>query len=151
MSDRPEPTARLLVRALQGFENALQAKLHADGFDDVTVAQTNVLRHLNAEGMKQSELARDANISKQAVSQALRGLRSRGLVDVVPDPEDARAKRVVYTERGRALILCAVGHVIDLETAWRTELGDDAYHQLRAALERLQPARFDNGDQAGPS
>lgn len=137
----PQPTARLMVRALQAFENELQARLHADGFTDVTVAQTNVLRHLDPEGMSQNALARDANISKQAVSQALRALQKRALVEVQPDPEDARAKRVVYTDRGRALIQCALTHVVELENRWCEQLGEPAYHALRAALEGLQPPR----------
>lgn len=138
MAKRPEPTARLLVRVLQDFENTLQARLSGDGFADVTVAQTNVLRHLDSDGMNQNALARDANISKQAVSQAVRALRARGLVDVEPDPADARAKRVVYTDRGRRLIEKAVGHIMELEADWRERLGDTRYWALRDALERLQ-------------
>jgi DNA-binding MarR family transcriptional regulator len=134
-----QPTARLLVRVLQGFETELQARLHADGFTDVTVAQTNVLRHLNPDGMNQSALARDANLSKQAISQAIRALRARDLVAVEPDPSDQRAKRVVYTDRGRALIQCAVVHVLALEQDWQGRLGQDAYHAFRNALAALQP------------
>ena len=108
MSELAEPTARLMVRALQAFENHLQDHLHAEGFADVTVAQTNVLRHVDPDGMSQQALARDANVSKQAISQAVRALQARGLVSVTPDPEDARARRVVYTDRGRALIASAL-------------------------------------------
>ena len=132
-----EPTARLLVRALQAFENDLQAHLHAEGFTDVTVAQTNVLRHLDPDGMSQQALARDANVSKQAISQAVRALKARDLVAVEPDPDDARARRVVYTERGRALIACALPHILSVEDGWRQALGDDGYEALRAGLARL--------------
>jgi len=140
MNELGEPTARLMVRALQAFENQLQACLHADGFSDVTVAQTNVLRHLDPEGMSQRALAQDANVSKQAISQAVRALQARHLVEVTPDPEDARAKRVVYTERGRALIASALPHVLELERRWQEHLGADGYHALRLGLAQLPDA-----------
>lgn len=132
-----EPTARLMVRALQTFENELQARLADDGFADVTVAQTNILRHLDADGMSQRDLARDANVSKQAISQAVRTLSARGLIRVEPDPDDARAKRVVYTERGRSLIAHALPHILAIEQRWREHLGAEVYEAMRAGLARL--------------
>ena len=137
MSEPAQPTARLLLRVLRRFEEALQERLHADDFDDVTVAQTNVLRHLNPEGMRQSELAHDAGISKQAASQAVRALQSRDLVRVEQDPTDARARRVVYTERGQALIHCAIDHIGALEGEWMSALGEAEYRQLRSLLQQL--------------
>ena len=56
-------------------------------FHDVTVAQVNVLRHLDTEGMSQQALARDANISKQAVFSLeervarLPGVQAVGMTD----------------------------------------------------------------------
>lgn len=138
MSEPPQPTARLMVRALQRFENDLQTTLHERGYPDVTVAQTNVLRHLDGQGMSQNALARDANLSKQAISQAVRALQKRDLVEVVPDPDDARAKRVVYTERGRQLIRLAVEHIVAVERRWQEQLGEEGYAALRAGLEALQ-------------
>lgn len=138
MPQQTQPTVRLMVRALQRFENDLQATLHARGFADVTVAQTNVIRHLDDEGMSQNALARDANVSKQAISQAVRALQQRGLVEVVPDPDDARAKRVVYTQRGRELVRVAVEHIAALERSWREQLGEEGYATLRSSLQALQ-------------
>jgi len=129
-----EPTARLMIRALRGFEEELQRRLYADGFQDVSVAQTNVLRHLNPEGMRLSELAADAGITKQGGSQAVKLLAARGLVAVESDESDRRAKRVVYTERGRALIACALAHIVVLEQEWSDRLGQDRFEALRSAL-----------------
>ena len=126
-----------MVRALRRFEDQLQQRLHEAGYRDVTVGHTNVLRHLDPDGMRMSALAHDAGITKQAVTQAVRALKARGLVDLVPDPDDARAKRVIYTERGRSLVGDAITHIIELEHAWREVLGDDAYVSLRASLEAL--------------
>jgi DNA-binding MarR family transcriptional regulator len=131
------PTARLLIAALRAFEHALLERLHADGYDDVTLAQTNALRHLDNDGMRMVDFARDAGVTKQAISQMVKSLTAAGLVTVEPDPDDRRARRVVYTERGRAMIARAVVHVIALEQAWQAEIGEEAYLRMRASLARL--------------
>lgn len=134
---QPAPTARLLLTVLRRFEVDLQRRLHEDGFTDVSVAQTNVLRHLNPEGMRLSALAADAGISKQAGSQAVKMLVARDLVRIEPDPADARAKRVIYAERGRALVARAIVHVMAIEREWAERLGEDAYVALRRDLSVL--------------
>ena len=126
-----------MIRALQRFEAQLQERIRREGYSDVTVAHTNVLRHLNPEGMRPSELANDADVTKQAITQAIRQLQSRDLVAVEPDPDDGRAKRVVYTDRGRALIAAALPHVLALEREWAERLGADRYQTLRDALTDL--------------
>lgn len=138
--DEAQPTARLLIAALRSFEEDLQARLVADGWTDVSVAHTNTLRHLDPEGMQMHALARDAGVTKQAVTQSVRTLVERGLVEVVPDPDDGRARRVVYTERGRRLVRAAIGHIRAIEAAWAQTLGEDGYRGLRAGLARLGPS-----------
>ena len=144
MSTDRTPTARLMIRALQKFEHDLQARLHQDGFVDVSVAHTNLLRHLNPEGMRLTALAADAGMTKQGVSQGVRALQARGLVAVEPDPCDRRAKRVVYTPRGLALIASAIEHIIVLEGEWSDHLGTDRYAALRQGLAELAGHRANN-------
>lgn len=134
---RPEPTARLMLSALRRFEHELQDKLYKDGFEDVSVAHSNVLRHLNPEGMRLAELAADAGITKQGASQAVRALEQRDLVTVEADPSDRRAKRVVYTERGRSMIRRSIRHIAAIENRWRRELGEREFENLRDVLRKL--------------
>ena len=127
-----------MIRALRSFEVDLQHRLDADGFTDVTVAHTNVLRHLSSGGMRLKDLATDAAITKQGISQAARALQARDLVAIESDPDDRRAKRVIYTDRGRRLIACALGHIVEIEREWANALGVEGYQGLRSALEKLQ-------------
>ncbi|MFB2583302.1 MarR family winged helix-turn-helix transcriptional regulator [Herbiconiux sp. P15] len=57
----------------------------------------------------QRQIADDLSVSRASVTQRLDGLRTRGLVEVRPDPADARAKRVRLSAEGDAL----------LDRAWR--------------------------------
>lgn len=126
-----------MMRALRVFEEDLQAHLAEHGFADVTLGQTNLLRHLDASGMRLGELAVDAGVTKQAVTVGVRGLVARDLVELVPDPEDGRARRVVYTNRGQRLIAAAVTQVVSTEARWREQLGEDGYNALRRTLSTL--------------
>lgn len=129
--------AQQMLWALRRFEADLGQRLVDDGWVDVTVAHTNLLRHLNPEGMRLSELAADAGVTKQAAGQGVKPLVARGLVELAPDPDDGRARRVLYTDRGRALIQCAIRHLHAIEAEAVELLGDEGYAALQAGLSRL--------------
>lgn len=126
-----------MLWALRSFETELQRRLAEDGFEDVTVAQSGLLRHLNPEGMRLGDLAADAGISKQAASQAVKLLEASRLVRVGPDPDDRRAKRVQYTRRGRALVEAAIVHIVAIEREWEVALGQRRYNAMREGLSAL--------------
>lgn len=63
-----------------------------------------------------SELADSANLSPSRLTHRLRVLVDRGEVEVVPDPDDGRAKRATLTARGlRRLEAVAPIHVEDVQ------------------------------------
>lgn len=56
------------------------------------------------EPARQTDLARGLDVSRAAVTQRLADLSARGLVEVHPDPTDARANVVSLSAAGRALL-----------------------------------------------
>lgn len=68
----------------------------------LTPALVRLLPHLSREGVRQTELARRVDVTKQAVGQALAELVPLGLVEIVPDPTDGRARLVRLTAAGAA-------------------------------------------------
>jgi DNA-binding MarR family transcriptional regulator len=64
-------------------------------------------------------------------------LETRGYVRRVPDPDDARAKVVRLTARGRRYVAEARRAVAAVEARARRELGDRRYEALWSALEEL--------------
>jgi DNA-binding MarR family transcriptional regulator len=64
-------------------------------------------------------------------------LETRGYVRRVPDAEDARAKVVRLTARGRRYVAEARRAVAAVEARARRELGDRRYESLRGVLEEL--------------
>lgn len=131
------PTARLLLDAFRAFESDLANKLLAKGFDDITPGNFNILRHLNPEGMRLTELARDAQISKQAIGKMIKELEEKGYVQLIPDQTDGRAKFVHLTSKGKKMINLATTLVAKMEESYQTLLGKKAYMQLRQSVGQL--------------
>jgi len=68
----------------------------------LTPALVRLLPYLSRDGIRPTELARRVDVTKQAVGQALAGLEAMGLVELVPDPSDGRARLVRLTAAGEA-------------------------------------------------
>ncbi|MEP5632567.1 MAG: MarR family transcriptional regulator [Tateyamaria sp.] len=64
-----------------------------------------VLNHLVRvqDGRTPIEIARAFQVPKTSMTHTLKGLEARGLVDVRPNAEDGRSKRVWLTKAGHAL------------------------------------------------
>jgi DNA-binding MarR family transcriptional regulator len=75
-----------------------------------------VLNHLVrlGDGRSLAELARAFQVVKSAMTNTVQRLAARGLVEVRPDPEDGRGKRVYLTLEGRALRERSVAAVLPL-------------------------------------
>lgn len=140
-----QPTTRLLLKAFRQFESELLLALAARGFDDISTSHLNLIRHLNPEGMKLSDLAKDAALSKQAISKISRSLIEKNYLEIQDDPIDARAKIIRFTPKGELLINTAVPLVIQIEQSYLRLLGEQGYQAFREALIKLLERNFNNG------
>lgn len=95
------------------------------------------LLDLLGDGLRQTELARVAGVTKQAVGERVRDLEARGLVSTAPDPSDRRAVLVRRTAHGDAVLRATRLAVADLEQAWAGQVGSERYALFRAVLDEL--------------
>ncbi|MGL4637002.1 MAG: MarR family winged helix-turn-helix transcriptional regulator [Beijerinckiaceae bacterium] len=89
-----------------GIINQLsQTRFEAVMPDGMTVAQFSVLNHLVRLGGNKSpvRLANAFQVTKATMSSTLGRLESKGLISVLPDPADGRAKLVDITGEGVAM------------------------------------------------
>ena len=131
------PTGRLLINAFRAFEKQLLSELQQRGFSDITLSHLNVIRHLNPEGMKLVELAKDAALTKQAVGKIANNLEDKGYISLVSDSNDGRAKMVKYSEKGASLIDSAIEITANIEEQYQQLLGAQNYSRLRNSLSAL--------------
>jgi DNA-binding MarR family transcriptional regulator len=111
--------------------------LHENGFDDIDAPQLGVLLWPGPEGLRPTELATRTRMTKQALNHLLGNLERNGYIERHPDPADRRARRVVLTERGRALVPVIRGVVAETEREWAAALGKERFAQLRELLVEL--------------
>jgi DNA-binding MarR family transcriptional regulator len=125
---------QLLRDAYARFEDELIEASPAFRGHELRPTHNHVLRHLDEEGTRGSVLAERAGLTRQAITQIVDELEAAGIVERVPDPDDGRAKQVVYTAAGRRAFREGRRRIAAIEAHWRDELGDDAYEALRAGL-----------------
>jgi DNA-binding MarR family transcriptional regulator len=134
----PEPnTGLLLFYPYRALETRVLTALTAAGFD-VTLAQARVLQRVGRDGSRLTELAAQAQVTKQTAGFLVDQLQQHGYVQRVPDPRDGRARLVQLAPRGRAAAALAAPVVAEVEAEWTAHLGVEAMAALRAALVRLR-------------
>lgn len=139
MTKLPSPHIGQLLRdAFFPLESALLARLDERGFEGLRPTHNAVLRYLDEDGTRASELARRSGLTRQALTQIVDDLEQLGYVTRRADPTDRRAKLVVYTDRGREGFRASRAIVADLERGVRQRLGRERYEQLREALALLR-------------
>ncbi|BBY31115.1 MarR family winged helix-turn-helix transcriptional regulator [Mycolicibacterium sediminis] len=131
-------TAALMFIAHRAAESRVHTALRASGFDDLTVAQTKLAQRLDPNGIRVTDLADRAHVTKQTAGALVDDLERNGYVERTPDPADARARLVILSDRGRDLCAAAAAEVSAVEREWREHLGAAGYDRLRQLLLELR-------------
>ncbi|MFM8944825.1 MAG: MarR family winged helix-turn-helix transcriptional regulator [Actinomycetota bacterium] len=129
---------RLLLEASRQVGADLVADLQERGFDDARPGPAVVALHIDRRsGTRVGDLAARAGMTKQGMLLLVDDLEARGYVRRVADPDDARARIVRLTARGRRYIAEFRRALAAVEGRVRRDLGDARFDAMRAALEDL--------------
>lgn len=127
---RERHVGRLLVAAERRFNRDLIGALTARGFGDIRPAHGAVFANLDEGGTRPSELARRADMTKQAIGELIADLESKGYVERRRDPDDGRANLVVLTDRGRRVDEAADEAIAGIEADYVRRLGRARFDEL---------------------
>lgn len=130
-----------LIRCGQLFNERGMAQVNAEaGAPLLREAHTRLLPHIqDPAGVRITELARRLGVTKQAVQQLVADMLEAGVVKVLDDPDDARAKRVVLTDIGVNAMQHGTGILLAIERELSAKLGEQKTRRLHALLSELLP------------
>jgi DNA-binding MarR family transcriptional regulator len=114
----------------------------------VSAAHIHITRHVSLNGSRLSELAVSAGMTKQAMGDLVTQCEAWGLVQRTPDPQDARARRIVFTETGLVWLRAFERAVAQAEAEFRQEVGTDVATVVSLGLEAYAGAYSDLESQA---
>lgn len=137
LEPRRVPLVELLQVAADSLFAAIPPELAAAGFSDIRPTHGCAFRFLGPAGLRLTELASLANLTKQSVGEIVNELERSGYVERVPDPHDKRAKVIRLTQRGEQAQRAGFGLLAELEQGWARRYGAGDVAQLRETLEAI--------------
>ena len=127
----------LLLGAARALVDGIDAGVRARGFADVRPAHGFAFARLAGDGATVGQLAEHLDVTKQAASQMVEDLVTKGYVARRPHPGDARARLIVLTPKGWACTRAADEAAAEVLRPWADALGPDRLAALKADLSRL--------------
>lgn len=129
---------QLISQVFDRLLGELHRHLIEAGYDDLRPTHClNVLRLMDCEGTRPTELARRAGMTPQAMSDLVGYLERHGYVRRVPDPVDRRGRVVVYADRGTAAATVGTAFFADVEARWDDVVGSGRYEDMKQALAEI--------------
>jgi DNA-binding MarR family transcriptional regulator len=106
------------------------------GFGDINEAYFGLFQYPGIDSKRPSTLARQLDISKQALNHLLGQLEKRGYLERRSDPTNGHIV-VCYTERGWQVLESNIAIVRQLEAEWQRQLGKARFAELKKTLREL--------------
>jgi DNA-binding MarR family transcriptional regulator len=138
---RHEHLGWLLGRADLLFAEGVTRAMHEHGFAGIRLVHIALIRNVDENGTRISDIAKRAGMTKQATGQLVAEFVDLGYIKLVPDPEDGRAKIARYTAKGKKLLVAIVSAIEETETAVANAIGPAQTDALKATLARLLSAQ----------
>ena len=121
----------------EAFFSEFRGELEQSKFNDIRPTHGCVFRYVRGQGLRLTEIAERANMTKQSVGEIVDDLAARGYVQRVPDPEDRRAKLICLTERGEEAQDFGLTLFAKVEKRWGERYGAERIAALRELLEEI--------------
>ena len=134
------PLPGLLDMASEALFAEFRIELVESGYGDIRPTHGCVFRFVREEGMRLTELASFAGMTKQSIGEIVDDLEERGYVERFPDPADRRAKLIRLTEKGEQAQAMGRALFAKLEQRLADRYGADRLAAVRELLEEIAAA-----------
>jgi DNA-binding MarR family transcriptional regulator len=134
------PLPGLLDMASEALFAEFRLDLVEAGYGDIRPTHGCVFRFVREEGMRLTELANFAGMTKQSIGEIVDDLADRGYVERFPDPADRRAKLIRLTEKGEQAQTMGLTLFARLDQRLADRYGADRLAGMRELLEEIAAA-----------
>lgn len=134
------PLPGLLDIASAALFEQFRAQLDQSEFRDIRPTHGCVFRYVKGPGLRLTDIAERADMTKQSVGEIVDDLAERGYVKRIPDPNDRRAKLICLTERGEEAQAYGLRTFAEVERQWGERYGAERIAALRGFLEEIVAA-----------
>jgi DNA-binding MarR family transcriptional regulator len=131
------PLPGLLDVVSEAFFGEFRSELEQSEFGDIRPTHGCVFRYVQGDGLRLTEIAERANMTKQSVGEIVDDLAGRGYVQRIPHPDDRRAKLICLTEKGEAAQAHGRRLFTKVEKRWAQHYGAERIAGLRELLEEI--------------
>jgi DNA-binding MarR family transcriptional regulator len=131
------PLSGLLDIVLEALLAEFRGELEAAGYAELRPTHGCVFRFVREDGMRLTELATLAGITKQSAGEIVDELARLGYVERIPDPEDRRAKLISLTAKGEEAQRVGYGLFGGIEARWAERYGPERVAELRELLQEI--------------
>lgn len=119
------------------FDQWATERLNQHGYKSFKMAYMPVLMNIKVDGTNNNELARNARVTKQAMSKVAKELHELGYIKTKVDPNDKRSTIFMLTDRGKKLVLEARMAVKGLMDEYREVFGHEDYDRTIQLLLKI--------------
>jgi DNA-binding MarR family transcriptional regulator len=131
------PLSGLLDIVFEALLAEFRGELEAAGYAELRPTHGCVFRFVREDGMRLTELATLAGITKQSAGEIVDELARLGYVERIPDPEDRRAKLISLTAKGEEAQRVGYGLFTKIEARWAERYGSERVAQMRELLQEI--------------
>jgi DNA-binding MarR family transcriptional regulator len=131
------PLNGLLEIVIEAVFSEFRGELEEAGYGDIRPSHGCVFRFVREDGMRLTDLASLAGITKQSAGEVVDDLVSRGYVERVQDPGDRRAKLIRLTAKGEEAQRVGFGLFAKIERRWGRRYGAERLAAMRELAEEI--------------
>jgi DNA-binding MarR family transcriptional regulator len=105
-----------------------------EGLEEISASEWYILSQIDGHEPSVSEIARMANISRQAAHKFIRGLQNKGLLKINRSPKNNRDKLVQFTALGKQCVAICMMTERNLESEISSSIGADKIDLIKNIL-----------------
>jgi DNA-binding MarR family transcriptional regulator len=132
------------------FDQRALMYLRQSGYPMIKSADAHVMRTMQINGSRVTDMAKQAGISKQAMSKLVSGFITHGFLAWANDPKDRRNRIVSLTDSGRALLEAGIAALLRAESEIADTIGVEELEKFRTILLDIKTAKNIRPTQPNP-